>query len=55
MLFITSMLSVFYTMLLGYALYYMVLGFASELPWAHCQHDFNTPCKQLCNVLIFKA
>lgn len=42
-LFVNTILSVFYTMILAYSLYYMVLGFNSNLPWASCDHSFNTP------------
>ncbi|KAI0222214.1 Sodium- and chloride-dependent glycine transporter 2 [Lamellibrachia satsuma] len=40
---ISSMLCVFYTMLLGYCLHYMFFSFYSELPWASCRHSFSTP------------
>ena len=46
MLLITSMLSIFYTMLLGWALYYLIASFQSQLPWDHCQHDYNSDCKR---------
>ncbi len=30
----------FYNMLMGYALYYIVLSFTSELPWQKCQPEW---------------
>ncbi|KAK2151824.1 hypothetical protein LSH36_349g00021 [Paralvinella palmiformis] len=42
MLFINSMFCIFYTMILGYALYYLVLSFFNPLPWDSCRYSFNT-------------
>ena len=33
----------FYNVLLGYALYYMVMSFTSELPWQKCNSEWASP------------
>ncbi|ELU10824.1 hypothetical protein CAPTEDRAFT_115534 [Capitella teleta] len=40
---ITSMLVIFLTMVMGYALLFMGESFRKRLPWDSCQNDFNTP------------
>lgn len=43
MLLISAMISIFYTMLLAYCLYYFAMCFQKELPWDSCKHAYNTP------------
>ena len=35
--------NIYYTVILGWALYYMFASFQSRLPWSHCGNEWNTP------------
>ncbi len=35
--------SIYYNMIIGWALYYMFASFQKVLPWQGCDHDYNTP------------
>lgn len=35
--------NVYYTVILGWSLYYMFASFRSSLPWSHCNNEWNTP------------
>ena len=36
-------INIYYTVILGWALFYMFASFQSRLPWSHCGNDWNTP------------
>ena len=36
-------INIYYTVILGWALYYMFASFQSRLPWSHCGNEWNTP------------
>ena len=39
--------SIYYNMIIAWALYYMFASFQSVLPWQGCNHDYNTECKHI--------
>ncbi|KAK1800930.1 hypothetical protein P4O66_004691 [Electrophorus voltai] len=40
---IVSLLNIYYIVILAWGLYYLLQCFQRELPWARCQHGWNTP------------
>ena len=42
MLFTSFLGDVYYAMILGWCIFYTVVGFTSELPWSVCGDDYNT-------------
>uniref|UniRef100_A0A8C9URJ3 Transporter n=1 Tax=Spermophilus dauricus TaxID=99837 RepID=A0A8C9URJ3_SPEDA len=40
---IVSLLNVYYIIILAWATYYLFHSFQKDLPWAHCNHSWNTP------------
>ncbi|XP_078601679.1 sodium-dependent proline transporter-like [Branchiostoma floridae x Branchiostoma japonicum] len=43
MIIISSWTSIYYNMIIAWALYYLFASFTSVLPWHHCGHWWNTP------------
>ena len=35
-------INIYYTVILGWAFYYMFASFQSKLPWSHCGNEWNT-------------
>lgn len=35
--------SIYFDVIIAWSLYYMFSSFVEELPWANCDHDFNSP------------
>jgi len=52
-------LNVFYIVVLAWAIYYLVASMSTELPWASCEHSWNTPsCRSylhVCNETVETA
>lgn len=36
-------INIYYTVILGWAFYFMFASFQSRLPWSHCGNEWNTP------------
>ena len=36
-------INIYYTVILGWALFYMFASFQSTLPWSRCGNEWNTP------------
>ena len=41
--FLMQWVNIYYTVILGWALFYMFASFQSTLPWSHCGNEWNTP------------
>jgi len=41
--------SIYYNMLMGWALYYMFASWQKILPWSGCTNSYNTPCMLPCS------
>lgn len=37
--------NIYYNIVIGWSLFYLVQSCQKELPWSHCRNDFNTDCK----------
>lgn len=50
MLVITAILGIYYNMIIGWSIYYMVASFTrigeSRLPWTFCEQPWATACKE---------
>lgn len=45
-------MGMYYNTIIGWALYYLITSFQSELPWTSCRNDWNTPsCRPVMEVL----
>ncbi|XP_071947888.1 sodium- and chloride-dependent neutral and basic amino acid transporter B(0+)-like [Antedon mediterranea] len=42
MVIVSAFVGVYYNVIICYAIYYMFASFTLNLPWEHCDHDFNT-------------
>ncbi|KAG1663868.1 Sodium- and chloride-dependent glycine transporter 2 [Nymphon striatum] len=42
MLVITTLVVIYYNMIIAWALFYTVASFTSKLPWSDCQHEWNS-------------
>ncbi|CAH1784499.1 unnamed protein product, partial [Owenia fusiformis] len=41
MMIVSSLVAVYYNMIIAWSLYYLIASFTSELPWADCDNDWN--------------
>ncbi|XP_076048755.1 sodium- and chloride-dependent glycine transporter 2-like isoform X2 [Oratosquilla oratoria] len=39
---VSGMVSIYYNVIIAWALYYTFSSFSQELPWSRCRHDFNS-------------
>ncbi|XP_071516730.1 sodium- and chloride-dependent glycine transporter 1-like [Panulirus ornatus] len=42
MVMVSFLVSIYYNIILAWAFYYTFASFTSELPWSHCNNDFNS-------------
>ena len=49
----SSIVGVYYNMLIAWTIYYMFASFTSRLPWEDCNNDYNTECKPVYSVTDF--
>ncbi|KAL4227908.1 Sodium- and chloride-dependent glycine transporter 2 [Mactra antiquata] len=49
---VSAMVAIYYNMIIGWSLYYLVASFTSELPWAHCNPEWAS---SMCLDFIKKA
>ena len=45
MVVVSSLVAIYYNMIIGWSLYYLFASFTSELPWEKCRPEWSTPCK----------
>ncbi|XP_069131670.1 sodium- and chloride-dependent glycine transporter 2-like [Argopecten irradians] len=43
MVIFTTIVSIYYNVILAWTLYYFIMSFSSVLPWSHCSNEWNTP------------
>ncbi|XP_045130113.1 sodium- and chloride-dependent glycine transporter 1-like [Portunus trituberculatus] len=43
MIIVSALVTIYYNVILAWALFYIFASFTSELPWTGCHNDFNTP------------
>ena len=42
---VNAYVNIYYNMIIGYSLYYLVMSFRAELPWAKCNPSWSSPSK----------
>ena len=42
MIFVRFLVNIYYVVITAWSLYYLAVGFASELPWGTCNESWNT-------------
>ncbi len=46
MMIISGLFSMYYNIIIAWAIYYLVKSFTGHLPWENCDNEWNTPlCK----------
>ena len=45
MVVVSSLVAIYYNMIIGWSLYYLFASFTSELPWQKCRPEWSTPSK----------
>ena len=45
MFLVSCLIAVYYNMIIGWTLFYLFASFNKDVPWRHCENDWNSPRK----------
>ena len=45
MFMVSLLVSIYYNVIIAWAIFYLFASFKSQLPWASCDQAWNSPCK----------
>ncbi len=47
MFIVSCLIAVYYNMIIGWTLFYLFASLNSDVPWRHCENDWNSPRKYI--------
>lgn len=47
MFIVSCLIAVYYNMIIGWALFYLFASFNGDVPWRHCENDWNSERESL--------